>query len=206
MSGKDSVAEFNFDLRRTIILSKYMSEWGIPKSRVITRKQEDPPIEAYLFPGGRDQKVTRFVTVGVSAQKKGGNKSVNHELLLVLPKDLGGASEDEVFNYLLDISVYVLGDGVVFGVETLIPESQLAPKDWKQKAILIDEARGESEAFENMHVGVQHVSLLWLVPIYSNEYHQICEHGVRSFDRYCERSDFSLVDISRPSVVPIRSV
>jgi len=206
MNEKDSVAKFNFDLRRTLILSGYMNEWGVPKGRVVIRRQNGPPIEAYSFTGGRDSKVARFATVGVSAQKKSENKRVNHELLFVLPSDLGGSSESEVFSYLLDISVYVLKDEVDFGIETLIPESPLAPEKWKQKAVLIDEARGESESFESMHVGVQCVSLLWLVPIYKNEYQQIREHGIESFDHYCKQSSFSLVDTSRPSVVPIKSV
>jgi hypothetical protein len=54
MSDRDSAAKFNFDLRRTLILSGDISEWEIPITRVITRKREDPAIEAYLFPGGSD--------------------------------------------------------------------------------------------------------------------------------------------------------
>lgn len=203
---KDSVVDFNFDLRRTLILSKYVGEWGIPKSRVIARNQDEAPIEVYWFPGEEGQKVARFATMGVSARKKAKGKFLNHELLFVLPTDLGGADEKDIFNYMLDVSVYALRDDVDFGVETSIPESSLAPEKWKLKAVLVDEARGESEVFEKIHVGIQHISLLWLVPIYQNEYRQIREHGIESFDRLCEKSDFSLVDISRPSLVPIQSV
>jgi hypothetical protein len=205
MSKKDSVDEFTFDLRRTLLLSSYIEEWGMPKTRVTTQKEGEFPIEAYLFPGEGGQKITRISTIGLSAQKKVG-KPVNYELLFVLPNDLGGARRDEVFNYLLDISVYSLRNDVSFGCETLIAESALAPKGWSVKAILVDEARGESEEFESMHVGAQHVALLWLVPIYRNEYYEIREHGIDSFDRYCQKSSFSLVDVSRPSVVPIQGV
>lgn len=206
MSDKDSVSQFNFDIRRSCLLSTYMAEWGIPKSRVIASHSTRFPVEVYFFDGGQDQNVVRFSTVGLSAHRKSGDRAFDHELLFVLPKDLGGASTSDVFNYLLDISAYALRDDVKFGVESLIKESTLAPESWNPKAIFIDEARGESESFEKMHVGTQHVSLLWLVPIYNNEYHQILVNGIDSFDRLCDKSEFSLVDVARPSVVPIRSV
>lgn len=197
------VDEFNFDLRRTIILSQYINAWGIPKYRVKTYKNDKcNPIETYVFYGQKESKINHFATVGVSTQKSKNGKPSCHELMFVLSKTLGTTTEDSVINYLIDIAVYSIRDDVKFAIESLIPDSPLAPNEWGQKSILIDEPRGEIESLESFHVGAQHVYLYWLIPIYNNEYELILNSGIDSFDKYCDVSDFSLVDISRPSIIP----
>lgn len=202
MTINNDTNEFDFDLRRTIILSAYMKEWGFPESRVRVKRNDEPFIEIYLFKDIHKNKIIRFATVGVSAQISSRGKAIDHELLFVLPNDLGGASEKDVIDYLFDIAVYSLKEDVSFYEEMIIPESPLAPKSWRLRAILIDEARGEPESLEKIHVGTQHIRLLWLIPIYANEYMHIQNLGIDSFDHYCESSSFSLADINRASMIP----
>jgi hypothetical protein len=198
----DNTERFNFDIRRSLILSLYISEWGMPQSRKIIKKENDNPIEVYSFPSDKDVSVIRFATIGLSAQNYvDSNESVGHELYFVMGKDLGQASEDEVFDYLLDISIYSFRNCSKFSAETIIPESNLSPKAWKLNSILVDEPRGEHESFESLHIGTQHVEMLWLVPTYETEYHYIKEMGIDKFDLLCDSSVFSVADLSRPAFV-----
>jgi len=201
-SNSEGVECFNFDIRRSLLLSIYIREWGIPKSRKIVKKEGDYPIEVYSFLSDKNAAVTRFATIGLSAQCYASNdERVGHEFFFVLGNDLGEASEDEVFDYLLDISIYSFRNFSEFSVETIIPENKLSPKSWKLNSILVDEPRGESESFECLHIGRQHINMLWLIPIYKKEYDYIKDMGIDNFDLLCDSSEFSVADLSRPTFV-----
>lgn len=204
-SIQQDIEEFNFDVRRSLLLSSYIKEWGVPINRTRLFKKQELVMELYVFKGGVNDKFIRFASVGISGQSKK-EKKINNEILLVLPVSLGGATEDEVVNYIFDLTAYLLRDDVDFRVEKMVPANSFSPDKWRQKAILIDEAKGESESLGNIHVGVQHVKLLWLIPIYGNEYELIANEGIEVFDRCCEEAELSLVDVGRGSFAPLRAV
>jgi len=78
-------------------------------------------------------------------------------------------------------------------------ESALAPERWTTKAILIDELRGESEELEEIIIGSEKVSLLWVVPINENEEKIILNKGIDAFDEYIENLPYSIINPVRPS-------
>jgi hypothetical protein len=122
---------------------------------------------------------------------------------MCLPKDLAGASIDEVISFILDVAVHSLRRDVNFEIGATISETSLMPQSWAPRALILDEPRGEPEELEYFHIGHQHVNLIWLVPIYKAEYELIAREGVDAFYRLEEQSDWSLADPNRPSVIVI---
>ena len=120
---------------------------------------------------------------------------------MALPTDNGGATIQEVADFMLDVMAYSLRKDVRFVVGATIPETHLAPKAWCPRALLIDEPRGEPEEMANQHVGMQHVKLLWLVPIYAAEQELIENQGMGALDELEGASEWSLADVRRPSLV-----
>ena len=197
----ENEAVLHFDLVRTIILSKYLCNWGYPKNRIVSKKEGQYPVELYCFPGDVSSKVVRYATVGVSQQKLENDQSnSSHELLLVLPTNLGGASEKEVTDYLLDIMAYSLDSNVKFVPEQTIPESKLSPKIWRQKAILIDEPYGEDDELSEFVIDGRKINLFWIIPIYGAEEKIINKKGVGWFDKAIEKEELSVVDLARNSL------
>jgi hypothetical protein len=189
----DSENRFAFDLRRTLLLSRYIGNWGQPDKRRVAEKG-DERIEVYCFPGA-GTRVTRFATVGLSAPE-----GPDAELLLTVPADHAGASLDEVFSFVLDVAVYCRRPGIHLEPGSLVPESPLVPKAWRARALLFDEPRGEKEELEQTHVGQQAVRLIWAVPIHGDEYNLIERDGIEAFDRRIEEAGMSLAEPDRRSV------
>ena len=186
------------DIRRTILLSQYMRYWGMPEFRTISRKG-DKEIEIYSFPPFKNSEIHRFATVGVSDLHYLDNKTVNHEFMMVLPRDLGDSSVEEVTFFMMDIVAYSVTENPNFQEGTTIPETLLAPKQWKPRAILVDTPRAEPKELSECHIGSQTVNLYWLVPIYKDEYELIMKKGLEDFDKLCDQADLSLADINRSS-------
>lgn len=155
-------------------------------------------VELYIFEG---EHITRYATTGLSSSYIDNTNLCNCELLLCVPNDIAISQTTNIENYIFDICAYListLGRAVTY--QDLIPESTLAPSGWP-KAILFDEPRGESEQLECFHVGEQHVNLLWIIPIYGDEYIFIKENGIGKFDMAAETLELSLVDVRRQSCV-----
>ena len=186
-----------FDIRRTIILSEYMKNWGMPEFRRIMSKDNES-VELYEFPcAGSD--IYRFATVGLSSFNFSDSKTCNVELVLVVSNSIALKQNQDLYNYLFDVMAYILAEmGGYAKPEDLIPESALAPDGWP-KALLFDEPRGEPESLGCFHVGSQHVDLLWLIPIFGSEYDLIKEEGIRRFDAAIEDMKLELVDVNRQS-------
>lgn len=194
---------FNFDIRRSIILSKYMKHWGMPEFRqVITN--ENVRVELYTFPSREDEDVTRFSTIGLSSYPIEDNADECDcavELLMVLPKCIAYEQEEQIKNYLFDVAAYLINTlGRTPDVGTTIPESPLAPDNWP-KALLFDEPRGEPEELGCFQVGRQHINLLWLIPIHGSEYKIIKKMGLDKFDKIDQQQDISLIDVMRGPIV-----
>jgi len=193
--------QFSYDIRRSILLAKYIHHWGQPSKRTVSIKEGmDGRVEVYEFPPQQNG-VYRIVTIGVSCQTQELGATANWELLFCLPEDLGGTNSESAVHYLLDIMAYSLRADVGMKVGALIPESSLAPGSWSTKAILIDEARGEDEEMSSINIVQQTVDLLWMVPLTRNEYSLIKNKGIEEFDRIEAASDVSLLDVNRDGIV-----
>lgn len=191
--------ELDFDIRRTILLSNFINEWGGPSDRKVINKGANSPVEIYVFPS---EKMLKFVTIGLSAQvNKITYEAVNYELLFACGRDLAGATIGDVIDYILDIAVYSFTHATRFDVDYLIHNSQVAPNSWMMRSILVDEARAEPESFEKIRVGEQSVQLLWLIPLFEIEYNFIKIKGADKFDEKCQASDIHVIDLNRKPFV-----
>ncbi len=191
---------FKFDLYRSVVLSHYMKYWGQPMERVVSVREVDGAvIEVYRF--SLINGTVRFATIGLFFQTLR-QESAGVEYFFVLPDDMGGASADEVFNYILDLSAHSEVNFKSFGELSVIDESALCPLCWCAKGVFFDEPRGECESFETVEsaMGVRPV-FRWLVPVYQKECDFILENGISVFDDVCENSSWSLIDMKRPCLV-----
>lgn len=186
-----------FDIRRSILLSSYMKEWGMPGTRDILAGDETV-VELYSFPG---KKIQRFASVGLSACTTSHATRINSELLLVVPRDIAERQSKEIANYIFDIIAYLINTlGREIKPTDLISESSLAPAGWP-RALLFDEPRGESEELVNLHYGIQHIQLRWVVPIHGKEFDLIRSDGIEAFDIAINELELSVVDVRRDSCI-----
>jgi len=203
--------QFSFDIKRSIILAEYIKCWGMPETRNIIpeRKvtddsslQNNMPVELYVFPGEDMDQVTRVATIGLSSCKFNDYKSCNSELLMVLPYDVADDQLEAVSQYIFDVSNYIVNTlGCNIKSEDLISEGLvLAPEDWPN-ALLFDDPRGEPNELNHFYIGLQHVTLSWVVPIFGSEYELIKSSGIESFDAAVANAETSLVEVRRDGCV-----
>jgi len=192
--------QFNFDIKRSIILAEYIKCWGMPEARnLMTNKKM--PVELYVFPGEDMDQVTRVVTIGLSSCKFADDKSCNNELLMVLPFDVADDQWESVSQYIFELSNYIVNTlGRNVKAEDLKEESDQAPEAWP-KALLFDDPRGEPNELNQFYIGIQHVTLSWVVPIFGNEYSLIKSSGIESFDAAVTDAEVSLVEVRRDACV-----
>jgi len=194
----NSDEQFSFDIKRSIILAEYIKCWGMPEARNL---MPDMPVELYVFPGEDMDQVTRVVTIGLSSCKFGDDKSCNNELLMVLPFDVVDDQWESVSNYLFELSNYIVNTlGRSVKTEDLKEGSDSAPEGWPS-ALLFDDPRGEPNELNQFYIGMQHVTLSWVVPIFSSEYDLIKTSGIESFDAAIENAEVSLVEVRRESSI-----
>jgi hypothetical protein len=192
------------DIKRSIILSKYINYWGIPEFRTIINREEDnTSIEVYYFPAVPDVKiVSRLATVGISdSTMKNNGQRVNYELMMILPPDFAGAELNDVQSYFFSIITSSLELKEEIYENFIFSETKTAPKEWKTKALLVDTPRWDAEELERFHVGMQYINLYIAIPIYINEYNLIKMTGIEAFMSLCDASEFSVIDMSRDSFV-----
>ena len=197
----DTDVAFTNDVRRSVLLATYIRCWGMPMHRVLSRHRETGHVlEVYLFPSHEGVPLARLATVGVSSHACP-TGTLDKELLMVLPADLGGATQDEVINFMLDIAAYAIHTREDIGPPFTVPETPLAPREWVPRALLVDQARGEPEELEEVELGNSEVEVLWVIPIHASEYRFIKASGIDAFDELANKSELSLVDIGRPPLV-----
>ncbi|MFF2889156.1 suppressor of fused domain protein [Paenibacillus sp. NPDC057967] len=199
--NRESSQEKNldFDIRRTMILHLYMKEWSMPEYRVIMTKPEiGVTIEIYYFPSMNDHIPARFATVGLSNSIRKSGKPTETEWMLALKPDLGQETIDRIFTYFCDLIAHNIEHIQSSEVPRVMTESALAPENWTTKALLIDELRGESEDFEQIKIGEETISVLWVIPITSKEARIILQEGIDAFDAYIENLSYSIIDPTRP--------
>lgn len=192
-----------FDIYRSKLLSLYINEWGQPLNRTIFKNENNvDDIEIYVFPSNSEDNVSHVVSIGIGITQNNKNHPVCCEYFFTLPDEFLKINEDDVVDYLASIAIHLTTNYSTAEVK-IINEILIAPNSFSKKAILEQEALGESEElskieiFDNFNV----VCLRWLVPIYETEANFILKYGIEEFDRIYESYDFSLVDTSRPPVI-----
>lgn len=190
----------SFDIRRSVILSAYIKEWGMPEYRLkMSKNNTHSEVELYFFPAKDKKYPARFATVGLSNFTRKNGKRICTEFMLALESGLGNESIDRVFTYFCDIIAHNIENVEGSEPPRVMSESALAPEKWTTKAILIDELRGESEELEEIILGPEKVSVLWVIPITGNEEKIILNKGIDAFDEYIEKLPYSIIDPVRPS-------
>jgi len=184
----------NFDIRRSLLLSNFIAEWGYPRDRKVISRDGAAPIEIYLF---IDKKIVRFVTIGLSAQSS--ESSYQFEILFASGHDMAGSSLGYAMDYILDIAAHAVENPSKFKAPSLLPPSPMAPKPWRMNSMLIDTARGEPEHFDNIPILDGNVKLLWLIPLYKKEFDFISKEGIEAFDALCAQQELSVLDLNRES-------
>lgn len=205
--------DLNVDIKRSIILAEYIKCWGIPEVRSLLVSGRDIKqseelgesisIEVYVFPGEDMDQVSRIATIGLSSCKFSDGKSCNSELLMVLPYDIVEDEINNISHYICDISNHIINViGRNIEPEEIVSESQYArvPEDWPN-ALLFDDPRGEPNELNHFYIGLQHVTLSWVVPIFASEYELIKNNGIESFDAAVTDAEVSLVEVRRDASV-----
>ena len=200
----------NFDIKRSIILAEFIKCWGMPESRELislskavgSKVSNNMSIELYVFPGEDLDQVTRVATIGLSSCKFSNEKRCNSELLMVLPYDVADDQLEAVSQYIFDVSNYIVNTlGCNVKSEDLISEGVVSvPEDWPS-AVLFDDPRGEPNELNHFYIGMQHVILSWVVPIFGNEYELIKTNGIELFDAAINEAEVSLVEVRRESCI-----
>jgi hypothetical protein len=188
----------SYDVLRSVLLSTYIRAWGMPQMRTVSQRQEHR-VEVYFFPAAAGAVVSRYVTVGVSDRIIADGKSVDWELLMVVPADGSAGTHEEITAYLLDIMAFSFREDVDFQIGEAFPPSALAPPAWAARAFLVDEPRAEQEFLASIRVGMHEVKLLWMVPIHADEFELIKHSGLEAYDEIEEASEWSPADPLRAS-------
>lgn len=199
---QDHSEKFIFDIYRSIILSSYINEWGQPSNRTVFKKLNETSIEVYVFPPKDKNLVTRIVTIGVGLVSHNKKQMHNFEYLFTFPNSFVETHENELIEYLVDISLHLLKSEAESDIR-VISNISIAPDYLSQKSILVDEARGESESLSDIYIAenFNNVSLKWVIPIYENEANFILKNGIEEFDKLDSETEISLVDIHRASLI-----
>lgn len=189
--------DFDHDLWRTVILGNYIRYWGLPELRIVSQK-DSHRVEIYSFPPLGEGKVHRIATVGASYRSPN-HTSRDYEFLLTTAVDFSGSSFDEASALVMDVVAYFVQHNLEPIVDHTLKADILMPGVWPTRALLIDEPRGEAEELASFHVGGRHLDLIWLVPIYQEEYEFILSKGIEEFGEREDAAEWSAADPLRSS-------
>lgn len=196
--SQDSDNQFRFDIYRTIVLGHYLKHWGMPEYRKVVGRDDGSSFEIHTFPSSPKKHVYHIATVGLAEQARPDGSKQGHEYFMTLDERLGGASRDEVFDYVADLCAHSIVNLPRAQPPRVLGPSALAPPEWTTKALLIDEPRGETEEFHRIAIGEIHeVECLWLVPLHEREYRFILEKGIDAFDELEQSAAHSIADVNR---------
>ena len=203
----DHDLDLEFDIKRSIILAEYIKCWGMPETRHIMSNNntvnKSEAVEVYVFPGEDMDQVSRVATIGLSSCKFDDGKSCSSELLMVLPYDIVDDEIDAISGYMCEISKYIINTlERNLGAEEILPAQVIerVPENWP-KALLFDEPRGEPNELNNFYIGMQHVKLSWVIPIFESEFALIKNSGIESFDEAIHDAELSLVEVRRSACI-----
>ena len=180
-TATEDPASLAYDVRRSIILSSFISEWGFPVTWEPCRLATGC-VEIYSFEPVQPQRVARVATVGVSSLVRADGKRLPYELMLALPHDLAGASVDDITVMLMNIVSAHFSGNFELTVDALANVSAFTPTTWSTTHIWIQEPLAEPETLTPWNINGQEVELLWLIPLFSSEATYICKNGTEAFD------------------------
>jgi hypothetical protein len=184
-----------------LLLASLVAHWGVPDARwVFENRRGLPTLDVFSFPGSATSKLRRFVTFGVADLCRAAGKAAV-ELFFVLPRDLGGADEASVRDYLVDIAIHAGDEGIVFEPGTVFGEGSLAPASWAARGAVIHEATGEPECLETHEARDGAVRLLWVMPAFQSELALVRRHGLDAWAEVRATRHESVVDPRRPPFV-----
>jgi hypothetical protein len=127
------------------------------------------------------------------------NTLLSCEFVLALGKaeldEIGGR---RVANFLFDVGALCINQPFRPSQGTTIRAS-VAP--WEPQCVLFDAPLAEPEHLEAFQADGITVELLAVIPIFEGEMAFIEGNGIEAFDAVARRSDFSLADVRRPSLV-----
>lgn len=191
------------DVYRTIVLGHYIQYWGLPTYRRVVRQGADrPSFEVYAFPSTGTGRPFRIATVGLAEKIKADGEREGKEYYMALQDDFGGATLEEVFDYLVATVTLIVAEEDRSSLPRVLKPSVPVLAKWAATALLIDEANAERDGFETVCIACQFdVQIAWLVPLRDAEYQLILEQGVEKFDELVQASEQSLIDPNREGLV-----
>ena len=193
---------FGQDVDQAMLLSRYIECWGVPELRVqLSKSPSLHAIEIYYFPAKHPDDVNRFATAGLSQVSSLNGPNIATEWMMVLPSGLGGVSVDRVLQYVCDLLANHIEKSRNHDVPRVMLGSTYAPEQWTCNAVLFDEPRGEPEALMELVVGEKKITLQWVIPITDAEALEIQQKGIEVFDAAEAKSEYSLIDVNRPSYI-----
>lgn len=201
MPVKQKINDIEYDIFHSILLSHYIKHWGIPEYKTKVSKNEDIPISAFCFSDSpNNSEVLYFATIGVSWQKKLNGKYQGQEFYMVVPK-VKEIGINDTLNYLIDISVHNIHNPLNVEIPSIM-QSLVCPKIWTAKDILFDQPLGEPESFTTVEHTLKHTTeLIWTIPLRNDEFKFISKFGIEKFDEKVKKSDESLINPFRNSIL-----
>jgi hypothetical protein len=201
MSGQQPESDFKFDVRRSVILGHYIHYWGLPAYRYSVKLHDSSRLEVYSFPPPTSQAAFRFATVGASSYHPEAHQDTDWELFLAVPSDLRGADEQQILEMMADVAAYGLFDGVSYRPGVMLPDVPSLPSSWPTRTIVFDRPLCESEQLSPIHLGQQHIDILWVVLAHNAEQDLIRRKGMDAVYESCDKKGWHPTDPSRPSCV-----
>jgi hypothetical protein len=181
------------------LIRTYEAAWGEPVQILRVRhasRRTDFHVCTFEPPG----RVARVVTMGLSRCVAEDGRLFGVEVLFALGKlELGEIGWERVSNYLIDISVALLRHSNRPVEGSTIAGSTIAP--WPPHATVFDLPRGEPEHLEHMELDPLVVRLMWAIPAYPDEIELVKREGIEALDALVHANDYSLADVTRPSLL-----
>lgn len=188
------------NIRRSLILSSYIKEWGYPKTaHICTWNNCD--IEIYFFPPKDPNHVCRIATIGASKLINNNNEKLLFEYLVVLPPDFSGITEKRIESLIMNLIIHSTKLNWLLKVNEVIEVKNIFPDCWRMSYIWRNEPWAEDESVQSWDFYGQKIDLIWVVPIYETEKKYISEKGRDAFEDECDMAGCNLFDPSREPVV-----
>ncbi len=175
----------------------YVEHWGHPVGVRRLSREGGERFSVLTF-ASQSTNVVRLATEGLGALVCDDGRPFGAELLLVLDRHFGGASNLQAEDFFIDVAVHLFRFAVRPRPGSLVPSTKLSP--WPASAVVFDEPRGEDERFEAFVADGTELRLVWAIPVYPAQAELIRRAGLDRFDELVDSSDVSLADLSRPSL------
>jgi len=181
--------DFERDLAKSFLLSKFIGEWGTPSIRTKFRFLEEELAEIYVFSSTDIVRLCSFGCLQAETEDK-----VMHEVLCVFDTSDPEYSDKRAMAFMSDCLQYF------FTAEKSLEVPQLVNFNFDQsrrRVILFDEARGEPDSVSLFDFDNRSFQLVWASEIKNEELIFIQKHGMEKFDRLVDDGTVDLLRVSR---------